>query len=96
MHTCEYKKTNKTYAVKKITMEPEHILELKRNFISIKNLRHPSIIKYHALYFDLNKHLAYLIMEYFPFQNLNDLVIKDEAELRTIFEELLGAITYIH
>jgi len=35
-------------------------------------------------------------MEYFPFENLNDLAIKDEAELRTIFEELLGAITYIH
>jgi len=77
-------------------MELEHILELKRNFISIKNLRHPSIIKYHALYFDLNKHLAYLIMEYFPFENINDLDIKDEAELRTIFEELLGAINYIH
>lgn len=77
-------------------MELEHILELKRNFISIKSLRHPSIIKYHALYFDLNKHLAYLIMEYFPFENINDLAIKDEAELRTIFEELLGAINYIH
>lgn len=77
-------------------MEAEHILELKRNFISIKNLRHPSIIKYHALYFDLSKHVAYLIMEYFPFQSLNELTIKDEQELRTIFQELLSAISYIH
>lgn len=58
-------------------MEPEHILELKRNFINIKNLRHSSIIKYYALYFDLNKRLAYLVMEYFPFDNLSDHQIKD-------------------
>ena len=53
-----------------ITMDEEHILELKKNFLSIKNLRHPNIIKYHALYFDLKKHLAYLIMEYYPYPNL--------------------------
>lgn len=55
-------------------MDEEHILELKRNFLSIRQLRHPSIIKYHALYFDLKKLVAYLIMEHFPYPNLTDLL----------------------
>lgn len=60
------------YAVKIITMDEEHILELKRNFLSICQLKHPSIIKYHALYFDLKKHVAYLVMEHFPYPNLTE------------------------
>jgi serine/threonine protein kinase len=58
------------YAVKIITMDEEHIMELKKNFLSITQLRHPSIIKYHALYLDTKKHAAYLVMENFPFPNL--------------------------
>lgn len=51
-------------------MEQEHIIDIKKSFIFIKNFRNKSIIKYHALYFDLNKRLAFLIMEYFPYPNL--------------------------
>lgn len=64
-------------------MDEEHILELKRNFLSIKQLRNQSIIKYHALYFDLRKGLAYLVMEYFPYPNL--------SELKTLEEEVIVA-----
>ncbi len=60
-----------------VRMDEEHYLELKKNFLSIKMLKHPNIIKYHALYFDLKKHLAYLIMEYFPFKNLLELELKE-------------------
>jgi calcium-dependent protein kinase len=69
---------------------------LKKNFLNIKMLRHPNIIRYHALYFDLQKHLAYLIMEYFPFKNLTEQVLDDEVELRIVFAEVLSAISYIH
>jgi serine/threonine protein kinase len=54
-------------------MDDEHIFELKKNFLNIKQLRHSSIIKYHALYFDLKKSISYLVMEYFPFPNLTQL-----------------------
>lgn len=47
-------------------MDEEHYPELKKNFINMKMLRHPNIIRYNALYFDFKKHLAYLVMEYFP------------------------------
>lgn len=60
-----------------VRMDEEHYLELKKNFLSMKMLKHPNIIKYHALYFDLKKHLAYLIMEYFPFKNLLELELKE-------------------
>ena len=60
-------------------MDEEHILELKKNFLSIKQLRHSNIIKYHALYFDLKKSIAYLVMEHFPFPNLADIDFSDEA-----------------
>jgi nitrate reductase gamma subunit len=60
-----------------ISMDEEHILELKKNFLSIKQLRHPSIIKYHALYFDLHKGIAYLVMEHFPYPNLAHIDFND-------------------
>lgn len=81
VHRCEYRESKKVYAVKIISMDEEHILELKKNFISIKQLRHPSIIKYHALYFDLKKSIAYLVMEHFPFPNLAQITFPDENVL---------------
>lgn len=96
VNRCEYLPSGKIYAAKLVRMDEEHYLELKKNFLNIKILRHPSIIRYHALYFDLQKHLAYLIMEHFPFQNLLELTIKDENELRIIFSEVLRTISYLH
>jgi serine/threonine protein kinase len=77
-------------------MDEEHCLQLKKNFIAIKALRHPSIIRYRALYIDLAKHSAYLVMEYFPCKNLLELEIKDESEMRYVFTELLNALSYMH
>jgi hypothetical protein len=51
-------------------MDDEHIFFLKRNFIAIQNLDHPNILKYKALYFDLKKHVSYLVMEYLSYPNL--------------------------
>ena len=75
---CEYIKSGKVYAVKMVRMDEEHYLELKRNFLSIKMLKNPNIIRYHALYFDLKKHLAYLVMEHFPFPDLLSHSIRQE------------------
>lgn len=77
VHRCEYKESKKVYAVKIISMDEEHILELKKNFINIKQLRQYSIIKYHALYFDLKKGVAFLVMEHFPYPNLKEITVVD-------------------
>jgi serine/threonine protein kinase len=44
--------------------DDEHVPILKKNFMDMRQLRHPSIVKYKALYLDLEKHLAHLIMEF--------------------------------
>ena len=36
----------------------------------MQQIDHPNIIKYKALYLDLDKHLAYLVMEYVNFSSL--------------------------
>lgn len=50
---CFDKKTDELYAVKIMTLDREHILYLKENFIYIKKLKHPHIINYKAIFFDL-------------------------------------------
>ena len=71
-------------------------MELKRNFFYLKELRHPSIIKYKALYLDLQQHCAYLIMECFDKPSLSECKIKDEEELKGIVRELVRSIQYLH
>lgn len=51
---CYSKTTNELFAVKICTLDPEHILFLRQNFIDIKKLKHPHIISYKAIFFELN------------------------------------------
>ena len=62
-------------------MDDEQIAYLKKNFINIESLNHPSIIKYKGMYFEEKKSLCYLIMEYFPFPNLLETKIESEEVL---------------
>lgn len=43
--------------------DDEHVPLLEKSFIDVRKLDHPNIIRYKALYLDLEKHLAYLVME---------------------------------
>ena len=79
-----YKPTDKIYAVKKIHAEEEQILNIKKDFITLKELNHPSICHYKALYIKRDIRVAYLVMEYLPFPTLEDFSIESEEELRTI------------
>jgi serine/threonine protein kinase len=77
-------------------LDDEQVLELKKSYINLKELDHPSIIKYRALHIDQDQHCAFLVMDYIPYPSLADYQPKDEAELRHIVKELLSAIYYIH
>ena len=61
-------------------MDEEHIPILKSNFLAIRRLKHPNIIKFKALYLDMKKHLSYLVMEYVTFPNIRKYL--DEHELK--------------
>lgn len=60
---CLHIRRNKTYACKTIMFDDEHVPLMEKNFIDVRKLDHPNIIRYKALYLDLEKHLAYLVME---------------------------------
>lgn len=96
VYKCRHRKNEKFYAVKKFKHEEEHILELKKNFIYLKELHHSSIIEYRALYFDPKQRCTYLVMEYFNHPSLAEVTISDEEELITIVREILNALKYIH
>lgn len=78
---CCDKKTGVVLAVKTMRLDDEHIHFLKKNFLAIKDLNHPNIIKYKALYFDKKKRTCFLVMEYLPFPNLLEIRINTEQVL---------------
>ena len=58
-------------------IEPEHILTMKKDFITLKEFNHPSICHYKALYILKEQRTAYLIMELIELPCLSEVKIKD-------------------
>jgi len=78
VYRCIHKPTKRLYAVKKVKLEEEHVLRFRKDFITLKELDHPSICRYKGLYFDGDERLGYLVMEYMPFPSLADYQIQLE------------------
>ena len=51
VYRCVCQANHRVYAVKKMHVEEEELLLLKKSFIHMKSLQHESIVKYQALYF---------------------------------------------
>lgn len=68
---CLHLRRNKVYACKTMMFDDEHVPLMKKSFRDVRELNHPNIIRYKALYLDLQKHLAYLVMEYVNLPSLN-------------------------
>ena len=64
MRKCYLRENKKVFAVKTMMMDDEHILFLKKNFKQIRGLNHQHIIKYQAMYLNLQNHTCYLVMDY--------------------------------
>lgn len=93
VHECLHLKKQKIYACKSMMFDDEHVPLLKKNFRDMQQLDHPSIVKYKALYLDLEKHLAYLVMEYVDFVSLEKHLEElphpiNENHIKWVFEEL--------
>jgi serine/threonine protein kinase len=93
---CTDKVTGEVLAVKTITLEREHILHLKKNFLDVKSLSHPHILVYQSIFFELKYARCYLLMDYLPYPNLQDSELQSEAELKEVVYQLLETVQYIH
>jgi hypothetical protein len=61
-----------------LRLDREHILFLKNNFMDIKQLRHPNIIDYKMLFFEIKAQTCYLVMDYLPHPNLLQSNVRSE------------------
>lgn len=63
VYRCQRKQNQQEFAVKEFKIEEEDLPALKSNFLVMKRLKHPNIIKYEALYIDMRKRVGWLVME---------------------------------
>lgn len=75
---CYYKTTQELLAVKTVQLDQEHLLYLKENFIDIKRLKHKHIVKYKAIFFEVQNEKCHLIMDYLPYPDLLQVKINTE------------------
>ena len=68
--------------------DDQQLPDLKSNFLMVKNLNHPNLIKYEALYIDLKKHASWLVMEYFQAKPLSFTTITSEIQFREIAQQI--------
>ncbi len=71
-------------------------MELKENFLAMRELDHPNIVKYKALYIDMRKKLCTIVMEYVDLPCLEKIKITDHEELKNIIFQLLESVKYLH
>lgn len=77
-------------------IDEEERKNLKDNFIAVRSLDHPNIIKYRAMYLDYKKHVSYLVMDYETKPSLKKAELITEDSLRHIMKELMNTIEYMH
>ena len=61
-----------------------HIPILKSNFLAVRQLKQPNIIKFKALYLDMKKHLSYLVMEYVTFPSIRTYLDENQLKVNVI------------
>ena len=96
VYRCFHRTSKRPYAVKKIKVEEEQVQQLRKDFITLKELNSNYICKYKGLYFDETERVAFLVMEHLPFPSLEKYRPKAEGQLRLICAQLLEAIEYLH
>jgi len=69
---------------------------LKANFLVIKRLQNPSIIKYEALYVEPRKRMGWLVMEYVKAPSLLKANLQKEEDLKNVMFQIVEALSYLH
>ena len=82
--------------MKTFVLEEEYLSGIKSNFLVMKRLNHPNIIKYEALILDPKKHKGWLIMELVNMSSLSKAVLKSEKDIKNIMYQIMETIHYLH
>ena len=93
---CKRRQNGEIFAVKSFSFDDEHLPGLKSNFLIMKRLKHPNIIKYEALYIDLKKHQGWLVMEYAQLPSLEKVSVKSEEDIKNIMFQIIESLSYLH
>ena len=93
--------TGQLFAIKThTTRDPEDIEAIRKEFLKVRALDHPNILKYHELYIDTNEGKVYLVMEYFNGSNLSEYIYAhsglSQSALKDIFQQLFSCVVFLH
>lgn len=75
---CILKSKKELMAVKIMRTDDELLTMVRKNFLTMKCLKHDNIIHYKSLYLDKIKKKGYLVMEYIDYATLKGRIIKSE------------------
>ncbi|KAL4475774.1 hypothetical protein ABPG72_011551 [Tetrahymena utriculariae] len=89
------------YAVKIVrTRDEETIMNIKNEFLHLRELQHKNIVKVYEIYIDKTKGKIYTIMELIKgremFEVINQLGSYSEQIAKKIFRQIVQAISYMH
>lgn len=96
VYRCRRIKTDEIFAVKSFQFEDQHLASIRANFVNMKRLDFPHLVRYEALYIDLRKHMAWLVMEYVGASSLGRALGMSEDEMRGVVQQLLQTLNYLH
>ena len=82
--------------MKSFKFEEENLPTLKSNFLTIKRLEHPNIIKYEGFYIDMRKRAGWLVMELIESPSLEKVRLTREEDIRRAMHEILDTLSYLH
>lgn len=99
---CRHKFSKAMYAAKIITFSPENrteiLLMVKAEVAMVRKLKHPSILSFVDVYYDVRK--AIIITELAEFGDLHDYILNqekvDEHTSRLFALEISSAVNYMH
>lgn len=99
IYKCRHNVTDKTYALKEITIDKnKNKLSIKREFEIMRKLNHENIVKIHDVIIDTQLNNIYFIMDYYEYGDLSNFLKKQplkEKFTRKYMKQLSKGLKYL-
>ena len=99
IYKCRHNITNKTYALKEITIDKnKNKISIKREFEIMRKLNHENIVKIHDVIIDTQLNNIYFIMDYYEYGDLSNFLKKQplkEKFTRKYMKQLSNGLKYL-
>jgi serine/threonine protein kinase len=99
IYKCSHNVTNKTYALKEITIDKnKNKISIKREFEIMRKLNHENIVKIHDVIIDTQLNNIYFIMDYYEYGDLSNFLKKQplkEKFTRKYMKQLSNGLKYL-